>query len=166
MQSTTEDQFLSAYDELADKLYRHCYFRVFSKERAEELVQDTFTKTWEYLAQGKKVDNMKAFLYRVANNLIIDNSRKKKEESLEALIEADRSQEPVTVTGQMEQEVLLKQILETVKDLPEHYKQVLLMRYVDDLEPREIADMLHMPVNNVSVTIHRAVEALKKKVNR
>lgn len=68
MQPNIEAQFLAAYDEWADAIYRHCFFRVYSKERAEELVQDTFMKTWQYLEKGNEVENLKAFLYKVAKS--------------------------------------------------------------------------------------------------
>ena len=71
MKSDLQEGFLNAYDAYADAIYRHCFFRVFSKERAEELAQETFMKTWEYVARGNVIENYKAFLYRVTNNLII-----------------------------------------------------------------------------------------------
>ena len=71
-----------------DAIFRHCYFRVFDRERARDLVQETFLKTWEYLTRGHDIENIRAFLYRVATNLIIDDSRRKKEISLEQLSES------------------------------------------------------------------------------
>ena len=65
-----EQEFLDAYKQYADSIYRHCYFRVYNKELAEDLTQETFIKTWKYIAQGKEIKNIKAFLYRVAVNLI------------------------------------------------------------------------------------------------
>ena len=167
MRADIEAKYLEAYDQWATAIYRHCYFRVFSKERAEELVQDTFMKTWVYLKDGNEVENLKAFLYKVANNLIIDNSRKKKEESLDSLMEQSRTNEP-SFEGHksMEQKVLVQQILEVMDELPENYKHLLIMRYVDDLQPREIAEILDIKVNNVSVTLNRAVTALKSKVEK
>ena len=91
MRNTTNDTFLTAYDKYADAIYRHCFFRVFSKEKAEELTQETFMRTWQYLEDGKEVLNLRAFLYRVANNLIIDHSRKKKEERLDNFHEPHRN---------------------------------------------------------------------------
>src|SRR5690349_19793406 len=62
------NQFLQAYDEFADPIFRHCYFRVFRRDRAKELVQETFLRAWEYQLQGKPIENIRAFLYRIANN--------------------------------------------------------------------------------------------------
>jgi RNA polymerase sigma factor (sigma-70 family) len=84
-----EEEFVKLYDELADKLFRHCYFRVFNRERAKDLMQETFMRVWKYCNEGHEVKNLKSFLYKVANNLIIDESRKKKELYLEELHTAD-----------------------------------------------------------------------------
>ncbi|MBI2577363.1 MAG: RNA polymerase sigma factor [Candidatus Wildermuthbacteria bacterium] len=83
----SQEQFLTAYDQHADAIFRHCYFRVYDRELANDLMQDTFTKTWQYILHGSEVKNIRAFLYRVANNLIIDHSRKKKTISLTVLQE-------------------------------------------------------------------------------
>lgn len=93
----TEREFTQAYEEHADALFRHCYFRVSNRERALELTQEAFMKTWDSVAQGKEINNYRAFLFRVLNNLIIDEYRKKKSTSLDALLE----QENVT-EGQFE----------------------------------------------------------------
>src|SRR3989338_6887941 len=81
-----EQQFMKAYDELSDAIFRHCYFRIGDRERAKDLMQDTFTKSWQYINQGTQVSNLRAFLYKVANNLIIDEYRKKKELSLDTMM--------------------------------------------------------------------------------
>ena len=164
-----EHKFLDAYDRYADALYRHCTFRVFSKEFARELVQETFMKTWGYLAGGKRIENLRAFLYRTAHNLIIDASRRKREQSLEAMREGggDEGQpfEPGDAGAQardIERRADMHSVFATLKTLPEEFRTMLTMRYVDDLEPREIADILGISANAASVRIHRALETLKK----
>src|SRR3989338_4735544 len=73
-----QDEFLQAYEAYNDAIFRYCYFRVYDRERARELSQETFMKAWEYLSRtGKKIENLRAFLYKIATNLIIDNSRQK-----------------------------------------------------------------------------------------
>jgi RNA polymerase sigma factor (sigma-70 family) len=156
--------FLKAHQDYSEAIYRHCFFRVFSKTRAEELVQETFMRVWQYLVQGKTVDNMRAFLYRVANNLIIDESRKKKEESLEVIMEKSPGYEPFYEGHKaIEKQIMYKEIVEGMKDLPSDYKEILILRYIEDLDPKEIAEILETNANNVSVKINRAVKALKGK---
>lgn len=169
--SDNRQLLLAAYDQYADAIYRHCFFRVFNKAKAEELMQETFLKVWVYMekgpfgsAQGREVKNIRAFLYRVANNLIIDYIRRKKEESLDAMTEDENFIEPAGADQKdLEKEVLLNEVKDQINDLPEDYKQILIMRYVDDLEPREIAEVLDLDANNVSVKIHRGLMMLKSR---
>lgn len=166
MQDNYEKKFLAAYDTFSDALYRHCYFRVFSKARAEELTQDTFLRAWEYMSSGKEVENIKPFLYRIATNLIIDDSRKRKEESLDRLASGETAafDPPSDEHLAMEHQILFKQIAVEMRHLSPGAREILVMRYVDDLDPKEIAEILDTTANNVSVKINRALKELKRFV--
>jgi RNA polymerase sigma-70 factor (ECF subfamily) len=162
MKKVTENEFLKAYEDYADAIYRHCFFRVFSKPLAEELTQETFMKTWQYLEGGKEVENLRAFLYRVANNLIIDYSRKKKEERLDNILEAAPEIEPA-YDGRLkiEDDEMAREVIRTMDQLREDEKNILMMRYVEELDLKEIAEALDISVNNVSVRLNRAMKALR-----
>lgn len=167
MVPASQETYLKAYDEHAEALYRHCYFRVYSKERAEELVQETFVKVWEYLQKGHEVENLRAFLYRVATNLIIDDSRKKKETRLDDILEDAPSLEPRTDGRHtIETALMHKTALEVMQELSDDYREVLTMRYVDDLDVSEIAETLGITPNNVSVRLNRATNALRSLFSR
>src|SRR3989344_4731363 len=77
----------NAHDEYEADLNKRAFFKVSDHMLGEDLVQNTFLKTWVYLVKGGKIDSMKAFLYHILNNLIIDEYRKHKTNSLDALIE-------------------------------------------------------------------------------
>lgn len=165
-QNKLEQEFLNAYDQYADAIYRHCVFRVYNNALAEEMMQETFMKTWQYLAKGNKVENLRAFLYRVANNLVIDYSRKKKEDSLESMIEQHPDFEPSSDPNpQMEKQLLLEQIKNKMNDLPPDVRHILTLRFIDDLDPKEIAVVLDISPNNASVRINRALRQLQQKVH-
>lgn len=159
--TTQNEAFLSAYDSYADAIFRHCYFRVYDRERARELMQECFMKTWEYISSGKQVANIRAFLYRVANNLVIDSSRKKKESSLDELMEQGFDVAQTKVTDA----VIIAEAahaLDRIKEIDDQYREVIVMRYVDGLTPKEIAHILNETENAVSVRIHRGMKALRK----
>ena len=161
---TTKEEFLEAYDAYSDAIYRHCFFRVYSESRAEELVQETFLRTWEYLSKGKTVDNMRVFLYKVATNLIIDDSRKKRTESLDSLLERSPAAEPSYAGhADVERDVLLYEVRATMAKLPEDERKILSLRYVDDLDPKDIAEVLGITPNNVSVRLNRAMKRLREE---
>lgn len=67
------------------KLNIHAFFKLSDHNLSEDLVQNTFVKTWKYLVRGGKIDIMKSFLYHILNDLIIDEYRKHKTTSLDAL---------------------------------------------------------------------------------
>lgn len=156
-----EEKFLSYYDRYADPIFRYCYYRLYQRrELAKEITQETFLRAWE-LSRKEDVDNMRALLYRVARNLIIDYSRKKKEESMEELEEKGQvmSYDP---SEQLFNTLECKQLIEQLDALETEYRDALLMRYVDGLKPREIAGITGESVNVISVRITRAKQAIRK----
>ncbi len=158
-----KNELLAAYDLYADAIYRHVFFRVFQKNRAEELMQETFMKTWEYISKGNNIENTRAFLYKVANNLIIDNARKKKEESLDQILEENPGREPgYSGDKDIENQVLLKEVSEKIKYLEEEERNIITLRYFDDLDPKEIAEIIGISANNVSVKLTRALKKLRE----
>lgn len=165
MTDTMKKKLIEAYDAHSDAIYRHCYFRVFKKTRAEELVQDTFMKTWEYMRKGKEIDNIRAFLYKVANNLIIDESRKKKEQSLDELIEQNIFAEPSYREEKIfEHNIILAEVKEKMKNLGEEDQNLITLRYFDDLDPKDISEVTGDSANNVSVKLNRALTKLKQLI--
>ncbi|MBP9750191.1 MAG: RNA polymerase sigma factor [Candidatus Pacebacteria bacterium] len=167
---TQEDAYLEAFDVYSDALYRHAYFRVSDREKAKDLLADAFMKTWDYIRKGNVVDDFRPFLYRTLNRLIIDEYRKKKTESLDALLEDEHVPSGVfeeLVDGSLEKlewELDAKRVPELLEAMPEAYREVVVMRYIDGLMPAEIAEMLGEPVNSVSVRIHRGLQWLVKYV--
>lgn len=158
----TEEDLSKAYEAFSDAIFRHCFFRVYQREYALDLMQQVFMKTWEYMASGKPIDNMRAFLYRTANNLIIDEVRKKKEQvSLDVLEE--QGIEPATDRREeLEATIDGAQIAKYLKKLPKDEREILVLRFIDDLSPKEIAQVLDETANVVSVRIHRAIKKLRE----
>jgi len=165
---TQEQQYLQAFDQYSDDLFRHCYFRVSDRERALDLVQDTFTKVWDYIAQGGTIDQFRPFLYRTLNNLIIDEYRKKKMTSLDALLEEETvtegSFQDLQTGGLKELEGKLDatRFVSELDAMPPQYRQMVVMRYFDELTPKEIAAITGESENVISVRIHRGLEWLRK----
>lgn len=163
LENLAENQkFIEAYDDHADAIFRHCYFRLYDEELARDIMQETFLRTWEYMVKGKKVDNLRAFLYKIATNRCIDHIRKKKETSLDALLDEgfDASHEGAK---EIERASDTNSALDALRKLDDMYREVMLMRYVDDLSVKEIAEITGETENTISVRIHRATTELKEK---
>ena len=155
-----EASFLATYEEHSDALFRHCLIRVRDREVAKDVVQEAFSKTWVFLSEGKKIEYMRAFLYRVANNLIVDGSRKKKSASLDAMMDDDGFEPRDESIGEPKDTPALKEALSHLNSLDEIYKTAITMRYLEEMSPREIADVLGVSENVISVRIHRGIEKL------
>lgn len=155
-----DTKFLAAYDEYADAIFRDCYFRVFDRERGKDLMQETFLRVWEYLAKGNTVDNMRAFLYSIANNLIIDEARRKKEMSLEALQE-DGFDPGRDELPSMQTSIEYARALGAFDRLHANYRDIIKLRYLKGLSPSEIAEKRGESANTISVRIYRGLHQLR-----
>jgi len=155
------EAFLEAYDKHADAIFKHCYFRLFNRERAKEIMQDTFLRAWEQMAKGVEIKNIKAFLYRIATNLIIDDTRKKKTSSLD-LMQGQGFNPAVSDTDAIFNRLDGERVKKMIERMDEKYATVILMRYVDDLTVKEISEILSVTQNVVSVRIHRGLKEIKK----
>ena len=157
------DQFAEAFELYADALFRHIAFRCFDRERAKELMQDAFMKAWDYVAAGKTIDHMQAFLYKTANNLIIDEARKQKNRKTVSF--EDMQEEGFDIAGEDGRDVgtLMdaKQVCAVISKIDEPYRTTIIMRFIDELQPKEIAEVLGEKVNVVSVRIHRGLKMLQ-----
>ncbi len=161
-----EKDFLAAYDEHSDALFRHCLIRVRDRDVAKDIVQETFSRTWLYLSEGKKVEYIRAFLYRVANNLIVDGSRKRKSSSLDAMMEDDGFEVRDESIRDFADVPAAREAVAMLKSLDEIYRTAITMRYIDEMSPREIAETLGVSENVVSVRIHRGIERLSRMMDR
>jgi len=138
----------------------HAFFKVPDKTTSEDLVQTTFMKTWNYLIRGGEIAIMKSFLYHVLNGLIIDEYRKHKTSSLDALLE--KGFQPRVAHSERLLNVLDgKAALLLIQRLPERYQRVMRMRYVQDLSLKEMSLITGQSPNNIAVQIHRGLAKLK-----
>ena len=153
-----------AHSQFEKGLNKHAFFKLHNHATGEDLVQDTFMKTWVYLVKGGKIDVMKAFLYHILNNLIVDEYRKRKTVSLDLLLEKgfepgiDRSEHFLKVLDGKAGILLIAR-------LPEKYQAVMRMRYVKDLSLKEISLITGQSKNTIAVQIHRGLEKLKVLYN-
>jgi RNA polymerase sigma factor (sigma-70 family) len=159
-QSALKESFLAAFDTYSDAIFRFCLVKTSNKELSEDLTQETFMRFWQALRDGKQMSNERSFLYTIANNLVIDWYRKKKSSSLDVLEEGGFEARDTDVTDP-ETHASVTQILAAVEDLEERDKEVILLRFVEGIEPKDIADILGETANAVSVRLNRALGKVK-----
>ena len=161
-----KDIFQQAYQDHSDAIFRYCLFKISDHEKALDLTQDTFMKTWRYMEGGGEIDNIRAFLYRTAGNLIIDEYRRRKyNESLETLSEETGFEPSVDDTERVSEHLDGVRAIELISQIPETYGEVIFMRYVQELSLKEIAEITGDTENAIAVRIHRGIGKLQKIFN-
>jgi len=154
-------QFENLYEEQADAIYRLCLYKTSNVEQAEDLVQEAFVRLWNSLSEGKKIDNLKAFLYQITRNLITDFYRKKKAVSLDNM--QDQGFEPSnTDHEQIENKSEIRIMLKIIEQLDEKYRDIVYMKLVEEMDIKEISSILKITSNNATVRLHRGLKYLKE----
>jgi len=134
------------------------------------LSSEVFMRTWEaYREQARnpksEIRNIRAYLYQVARNIIADHYRTRKvrivsvEETIDIVDSTDSLQDQALVNMEMDR---IQKALTTIQD---DYQNLIIWRYLDELSVPEIAQITGKTEENVRVSIHRALQALKGKVS-
>lgn len=155
-----QEVLTTAHNDYGKGLSSHAFFKVNNRATSEDLVQDTFMKTWSYLVKGGKIDVMKSFLYHILNNLIVDEYRKRKIASLDVLLE--KGYEPSANPSESLFNILDgKKAILLIQRLPQKYQKVMRMRYIQDLSLKEMSLVTGQSKNTIAVQLHRGLAKLK-----
>ena len=149
-----------AYRSYGKELNLYALFKISNSAIGEDLVQETFLKTWRYLVRGGKIKIMKAFLYHTLNHLIVDQYRKHRTASLDTLIENgfERGDDhPIHLVNFLDGQ----QAIRLIHYLPAAYQKVLRMRYIKDLSLEEMSQVIGITKNATAVRVHRGLLKLK-----
>ena len=153
-----------------DNIYSYIYFIVRNTEQAEDIFQETFVKAITTIKQGRYTENGKfrAWISRIAHNLIIDNYRQEKNEQMISNdeFEVDLFNNQKFSDGTIEDELVKNQILADVKKLvgylPDNQKEVLILRYYQDLSFKEIADITGVSINTALGRMRYAILNMRR----
>jgi RNA polymerase sigma-70 factor (ECF subfamily) len=154
------------YDIHYDPVYRYCYYRVTDVALAQDLASEVFVRMVENLdkfdARGRP---MLAWLYTIARNLIADTYRRKDQTNHLSLEEALIAglDGPATVA---ERHQLAECIAHALGRLTEEQRQVILLKFVEDLSNAQVARMLNKPEGAVKSLQHRALAALRRVLEK
>lgn len=157
------DSFAALYDLYVKRIYRFVYFKVSSHEETEDVVSDVFLKTWNYIisSKEKEIKSFSGLLYRIARNCIIDHYRSKANNTDLVLNEETEAGDNGKWYADLNDRIDNQKIVAAIKKLKQEYQEVLTLRYVDELDIDEIAEITNKGKVAVRVTLHRALKKLK-----
>ena len=126
-------------EEQYDKIYRFCYFKLYHKQLAQDITQETFLR---FYRQGLNLENGKelSYLYTIAKNLCVDELRRKKVELLEDMEDVD--EEMVYDPSEGWADCLT--LKSAIEKLPDDEQELLLLRYANEIP---IASILGRKMN-------------------
>ena len=164
----------SAFDILLnrhqDRLFNYIFFLVRSREVAEDIFQETFVKAIVTLQHGRYQNDGKfaAWITRIAHNLVIDQFRVERNENAVSNDEAefdllnDAKLAEGTIENRMVNEQVLKDVRALVDELPDCQREVVFMRYYQDLSFKEIAEMTGVSINTALGRMRYAVLNMRR----
>lgn len=158
-----EQKFLQFYDKNVTKIYRYIYFRVGSEQVAQDLSSEAFLKTWQYLNDGKDIENISAMVYQVCRNLIADYFRKNGTFpiSLENASETDLRESGSELIENAEAGLELDKIKLALAQLKDEYQELIMWHYIDDFSVSEICQVWGKSEGAVRTSLSRAISALR-----
>jgi RNA polymerase sigma-70 factor (ECF subfamily) len=164
--SNLRKSYSDIYDKYVKKIYRFVFLKVRSAEIAEDLTSDVFMRGWQAFKENcDKIENIQAFLYQIARNLLADHYR---HETKAQFVSVDLAP-PIIDAGQdIEEQAFIWSDIERVKTalvkINDDYREVIVWYYLDELRVPEIAKILDKSEPTVRVLIHRALNALKAEL--
>jgi RNA polymerase sigma-70 factor (ECF subfamily) len=154
-------QFSKLYDENVAKIYRFIFLKVESKQAAEDLTSQVFTKGWARFKTGSEIQNPTAYLYQIARSEIVNHLRGRTRYQAVTLERVELIDPQQNLTEKYALGSELADIQKALKDLNEDEQNVLIMRYLDDQPFKTIAEALEKSEGAVRVMVHRALKRLK-----
>jgi len=134
--------------------------------QAEEVAQEVFLELFRVLPTLESGAHATNWLRRVTTHRCIDHLRREKQQpriALEDVAEPACLPQAETIGGDT---FLMERLRKLVSTLPEKAREVVILRYQEDLTPSEISAVLGMPVNSVKSHLHRSLTVLKEKLER
>ena len=161
------DELLSRYQ---DKLFNYIYFVVHNQELAEDIFQETFVKAIVTIQQGRYTADGKfsAWITRIAHNLVIDSFRQERNENTvsneEGEIDLFNNAELCddNIEMQMVNDQTLNDVRRLVDALPDNQREVVYMRYYQDLSFKEIADITGVSINTALGRMRYAILNMRR----
>lgn len=167
LKNKDKEAFIRAYDSYLDNIYRFIYFKIGGEEEAQDLTSVVFLKAWNHIQNNSLLDykTLKALFYKIARNSIIDYYRERAsikevaggEDALTNIV--DETQDLARKT---ELTFDLAKVNEKIHELKDEYREIIVLRFMEDFSISEIAEITDKTNGNVRVLVYRALKALRE----
>ncbi len=157
------EAFGELYSIYLDRIYRYIFYQVRDKMTAEDLTEEIFVKAWKALGgYQRNSPTFTAWLYRIAHNHVVDYFRTRRQhQSLdeEMPVATDSPEQEV------EEKIMQQELAEAISYLPPQQRQVIILKFIEEMDNREIAQIMRKSEGAIRVMQMRALLALRKKLS-
>ncbi len=159
------DAFGILVERYEQKLLRYGRKFLSRSEDIEDIVQDVFLSSYQNIKSFDVSQKFSPWIYRIAHNALVNGLRRHKKSPVvfvdfDAFVAHPVYEDPVP--REREQEEVKQMIEKSLATLKAHYREVLVLYYLEELSYKEIADIIKVPTGTVGIRLKRAKEALKK----
>ena len=153
--------FGDLYSIFLDRIYRYVYYQIHDKMSAEDLTEEVFVKAWNAIGSchGRE-KTFSAWLYRIAHNHLVSTVKASRKFSSLDAVDLNRFAD---AKQKVETHADCKELLERIANLPENQKQVIILKFIEGMENREIAGVMGKREGAIRVLQMRALATLRKE---
>ncbi len=158
------DAFGELYSLFVEKIYRYIFYHVKSKTTTEDITGEVFLKAWQAIGSCKGKENtFSSWLYRIAHNQLIDEIRKRQRRPS---VELENAENISDSESSVEEYSEHQELLGVIDCLPSNHKQVIILKFIEGLDNREIANIMGKSEGAIRVLQMRALSTLKKELSK
>ena len=153
----------------SDSVFRFSYYLLKNEDDAKDNTQETFMKVWQKLKSFDTDKSFSTWILSIARNNAIDLMRKRKTpvfSDLEAGLEEILPSESPDIVDMLQKSSDLEEIKQSILSLPDIYREIISLRYEEELSYEEIAEITKIPINTVKSRHLRAITKLKSLLER
>ena len=167
LKNKDKEVFIKVYDDFAGDIYRFVYFKVGHVEEAKDLTSMIFLKTWNHIQNNSLTSSstLRALLYKIARTSIVDYYRETGGKLEVSLDDEDNHLEILDENQDLESDMDRNADLLRIKSklplLKEEYREIIVLKFINDLDIDEISEVTGKTKGNVRVLLHRSLAALK-----
>jgi RNA polymerase sigma factor (sigma-70 family) len=156
------DALIQLLREVETPLYRTAFYMLGNEQDALDATQDALIKIYKSFHSFEQKAKFLTWAQRIVTNVCIDKCRKKRES-----VSIDEHEFVLNEYGtnyveeEFERTVMAKEVRQAIDKLPEHHRMVVILRYIQDLSYKEIAEAVDLPINTVKSYLFRARQQLQ-----
>ncbi len=168
IKASTKEEIAKLYQEFRMPLFQYILARVSHREATEDIVSIVFIRFFKYITntENKEKHHYKGLLYTIAKGEIIDHYKRSQKSISVDVEEIDiLDEESIGIEEEIDQHISIAAMYEGMSELSQEYQGLIRLRYLEQLEYEEIADILGKSQASIRVGVHRALKMLKDRLS-